>query len=307
MHNRLPSPGCTVSVVVTCYNQARFVAEAIDSATRQDYPLREVVLVDDGSDDNTAESVARLASVGYVRQDNRGLSAARNTGLHQSTGEYILFLDADDRLHPGAVSAGVAELEANRECGLVYGGFREITVDGALLHTCVRPALEEDPYVALLRRNHIGMHATVMYRRKVLLDIGGFDESLNACEDYDVLLRVARAFPIRGHREVIADYRRHDGSMSQDLARMLRASLRVLERQRDYARVDQARLKAYRAGLSAWRAYYGRPLRHQAFEHLRRQGERLKGVRQLLTVARYAPLELLGDWGASPGGLWSHQ
>src|SRR5829696_2931566 len=108
-----------VSVVVPCYNQARFLGEAIESVLAQSHPLFEVVVVDDGSTDDTSEVAARYPGVRLVRQENRGLSGARNAGLARSRGEYVVFLDADDRLLPGALEAGVERLGANPQCAFV--------------------------------------------------------------------------------------------------------------------------------------------------------------------------------------------
>ena len=89
-----------VSVIITSYNQARFLSDAIESVLTQTYSQFEMVVVDDGSTDNASEVVARYPGVRYMRQDNQGLSAARNTGLRESNGAYLVFLDADDRLLP---------------------------------------------------------------------------------------------------------------------------------------------------------------------------------------------------------------
>src|SRR5690242_15112878 len=108
-----------VSVVIPCFNQAQFLNEAIDSALRQTCPPAEVLVVDDGSDDNTAAIVAGYPSVRYLLQTHRGLAAARNTGLRHVQGTYVLFLDADDRLLSRAVAVGMATLRERPECAFV--------------------------------------------------------------------------------------------------------------------------------------------------------------------------------------------
>src|SRR5690349_15716190 len=94
-----------VSIIIRCYNQGHFLGEAIDSALRQTYPHVEIIVIDDGSTDNTAEVVARYRGVRSIRQPNLGRCAAGNTGLGESRGEYLVFLDADDRLLPDAVES----------------------------------------------------------------------------------------------------------------------------------------------------------------------------------------------------------
>src|ERR687890_1245755 len=101
-----------VSVVIPCYNQAHFLGEAIESVLAQSYKDFEIIVVDDGSPDNTSEVAARYPGVRCVRQENQGLAGARNTGIRESKGEYLVFLDADDRLLAEALEVGVKNLEA---------------------------------------------------------------------------------------------------------------------------------------------------------------------------------------------------
>ena len=103
-----PVAAATVGVVITTYNHAHFLGEALDSLRAQTRPADDIVVVDDGSDDNPGEVVARFPGVRGIRQDNRGLAAARNTGLTALRTRYVIFLDADDRLEPNAIAAGLA-------------------------------------------------------------------------------------------------------------------------------------------------------------------------------------------------------
>src|SRR5215217_2853327 len=162
-----------VSVVIPCYNQAHFLGEAIESALAQSHPNFEVVVVNDGSTDDTAEVAARYPRVRYLRQKNRGLSAARNTGLRHSEGEYVVFLDADDRLLPEALKTGLKCLKAHSECAFASGRYRFIAGDGSFLKPQRQRFVDKDSYVALLRRNYIGPPAAVMYRRAVFESVGG--------------------------------------------------------------------------------------------------------------------------------------
>ncbi len=142
---RTSKPGpALVSVVIPCYNQAHFLGEAIESVLAQSYPHLEIVVVDDGSPDNTEEVAARYPGVRYVRQENQGLAAARNTGLRHSRGDYLVFLDADDRLLPEAVEAGLEHLHAHPECAFAFGKWRLIAVDGSPLPKLPLPPIEVD-------------------------------------------------------------------------------------------------------------------------------------------------------------------
>src|SRR4028119_1234933 len=108
-----------VSVIIPCYNQAYFLGEAIESVLAQSYPHFEIVVVDDGSTDNTSEVAARYPGVRCIRQENRGLAGARNEGIRHSSGSYLVFLDADDRLLPEALAVGLRHLKERPECAFV--------------------------------------------------------------------------------------------------------------------------------------------------------------------------------------------
>src|SRR5829696_6977365 len=122
-----------VSVVIPCYNQAHFLEEAIESVLAQSYKDFEIIVIDDGSTDDTGEVAGRYPRVRLFRQDNQGLAAARNAGLWRSKGEYLVFLDADDRLLPWALEVGLKHLRAHPECAFVSGYYRPIAVDGSPL------------------------------------------------------------------------------------------------------------------------------------------------------------------------------
>lgn len=278
----------SVSVVIPCYNQGRFLGEAIESALKQSLGPPEVVVVDDGSSDDSPLVAGRYAGVKLIRQENRGLAAARNAGIGASGGDYLVFLDADDRLLPGALESGVKCLDENPDCAFVYGRYTLIAEDGSPMPTPAREREREGPYVDMLRSNYIGMHATVMYRRAVFDSVGRFDTSRAACEDYDLYLRITRGFPVRGHENVVAEYRQHGENMSLNPGLMLKTSLSVLGAQRRYARGDKKSEEAYRAGVRNWQDYYGKKL----MKELRSRAKAREWVRVFkgaLTLLRYYP------------------
>jgi glycosyltransferase involved in cell wall biosynthesis len=278
-----------ISVVVTCYNQAAFLGEALDSVLSQTYSPVEIIVVDDGSTDDTPRVAASRPDVRCVRQANQGLSAARNTGLRVSRGEFIAFLDADDRLLPRALAAGQALLAEHPQCHFVYGHYRFVAVDGTPLPSPAPWRLSEpgDHYRDLLQRNFIGMHATVLYRRAALVAAGGFNKALRACEDYDVYLRITGETPVCSHREVVAEYRRHEQNMSCNTGLMLRTSLGVLRSQRALVRRKGLR-EAYRSGIRFWSEFYGEPLFNLSVEQWR-AGQRRQALAGLATLLRQAP------------------
>src|ERR671913_1812143 len=150
----LPDEG-KVSVVIPCYNQAHFLGEAIQSVLSQSYQAFEVIVVDDGSTDDTKEVASAYAledsKVRLVRQQNRGLAGARNRGLAEASGEYVVFLDSDDRLLGEALEVGVRELEFHPECAFVSGHYRAIAAEGSFLWKPYEPPIERDGYLVLLQ------------------------------------------------------------------------------------------------------------------------------------------------------------
>lgn len=258
-----------IAVVIPCYNQASFLGEAIESALTQTHGSVEIIVVDDGSPDHTAEVAAGYAGARYIRQDNQGLSAARNTGLHATDAEFALFLDSDDRLMPNALRSNLACLRGHPDTGLAYGAYRHMDECGNPLDMPRRGGDDDHSYAALLRGNIVEMHGAVLYRTATLRSVGGFDPRLDASEDYDAYLRLAAVAPIAAHDELVAEYRKYEGSMSFDARRMLAATLKVLRRQRRNARRDPEHRRAYREGIETWKDYYGRLLVSQVGNKIR--------------------------------------
>lgn len=276
----------SVAVVITTYDHAHYLADALASVARQSVRPDEVIVIDDGSHDDPGR-VATAFGAQFVRQDNAGLAAARNRGLAAAGADYVVFLDADDRLAPRALELGLACHAANPGCGMVYGAHRR--VDAALapigppLYTPCGPS----PYEALLRGNVIGSCGTVMFDRRKLAAAGGFDAGLRRCEDYDAYFRLARAHPVASHSAVVADYRIHGGNMSAAPADMLDWALRVHARHAP-VEADRAARAAFRAGRRRWKlAYAGAAWR----------GTEAVGGRR--RMARLAPLASLASAGGA--------
>ena len=185
-----------VSVVIPTCNRADFVREAIASVLRQDYPDVEIIVVDDGSDDGTAAVVSGFGpAVQYLWQENRGVSAARNRGVAASTGELIAFLDSDDLWLPRKVSVQVAHFAAHPEAQACHADEvwmrRGVRVNERRIHR----KQGGWQFLAALQRCLISPSAILM-RRSLWDRLGGFDESLPACEDYDLWLRLTAIAPV---------------------------------------------------------------------------------------------------------------
>jgi glycosyltransferase involved in cell wall biosynthesis len=243
--------GMTVAVIIPTFNHARFLGEAIESVRAQTRPADEIIVVDDGSTDNAEVVVAQFPDVRLIRTENRGPSAARNTGLWNCKADYVIFLDADDRLLPTALEAGLVCAAAHPDCAFFYGGLHRVSEDGTLLSSHIYKPLNGDAYLEFLRRNQVSGIMSVLFRRDCLLAVNGFDETLRRAEDYDSYLRIARKYRIVTYPDFVAEYRKHSYNASNDHLAQLKATLLVLGRHRQHLASDD-----HRAALVEGRKYY---------------------------------------------------
>ena len=248
-----------VTVVIICYNAAHYLAAAIESALAQTYPRVEVIVVDDGSTDATA-AIAQSYPVKYLYQENRGSATARNVGITHSQGEYVLFLDHDDRLLPRALEIGVRLLVEHPECEIAVGEHRYIGPDGAELGYSNKLAAGKDHYRMLLENNFIETPCSALHRRSGLASLGLFDETVQGAEDYELYLRTARQCALIAHGETVAEYRLHGSSATRNAERMLLVTDRVLALELSYLQGDQEKLRLHRRGLKFFKRHYGRRL-----------------------------------------------
>lgn len=256
----------SIAIAIACYNQAHFLAEALDSALAQTRPAAEIIVVDDGSTDDTAAVAARYPKVRYVRQANAGLSTARNAGLAAAASRYVLFLDADDTLAPETLARAGTLLDSDPELAFVYGGYRDVDADGELIWAQpVQPV--DDVFTSLLARgNFIAMHGTVLYDAERLRTAGGFDPGLPSCEDFDVFLRLSRHHRAAAYDLIAANYRRHGASMSANHLRMIAVTRQVAERHAQNPR----EVALARQGIRSVCDYYGKLFYFGVSGHVRR-------------------------------------
>ena len=213
-----------VSIIIPAYNQARFLGQAIASALGQEQAEVEVIVVDDGSTDDTPAVVASFAdnpNLKSIRQPNTGLPGARNRGLAEATGDYVCFLDSDDYYAPAKAARQARMLDENPALGFVYCDI--ITVDPSgqplpdqfSIGRLSRP-LSGNIFQSLMEGGYFPPHA-VMIRRGILAELGGFDPALGGHADYELWLRVSGAgHPPCYQDEPLAFYRTHPDSMSKD-------------------------------------------------------------------------------------------
>jgi glycosyltransferase involved in cell wall biosynthesis len=227
------APG--VSLIIATYNHGRYLGAALDSVLAQTRPT-EIIVVDDGSTDDTPAVLARFAPrVRVHRQDNRGLSAARNAGLELARGDYIGFLDADDVIAPTKLAAQAAVLDADPEVGWTYCDVRiddEVTGESRLASERFHYAgrrLDGWIFSELVRGNFMPVMAPLI-RRQALAAAGEFDARLTPMEDWDLWLRLSLVAPVRYVAEPLATYLVRAGGMSRDRARMERSRFLIIDK-----------------------------------------------------------------------------
>lgn len=223
-----------VSVIIPTYNYAQFVEQAILSVLAQTYKNFEIIVVDDGSTDTTAQRLQPYTDQGeitYLYQPNKGLPGARNTGIRHSQGEFIAFLDADDIWTPDKLQLQVELFDRQPELGFIFGNSRKFLGSLASRRTSfedISPS-HGDVTAELLQRSFLPM-PTVIVRRSALEAVGLFDETLDSCEDLDMWLRLSLRFKAGYVDQVVAWYRLHSLSMSSNFEKIATRRLRVIKK-----------------------------------------------------------------------------
>lgn len=252
-----------VSVVIPAYNAARYVGEAILSALTQTHPPEEVIVVDDGSHDETATMVgARFPQVELLTQPHRGVSAARNRGWRAARGLFIAFLDADDRYLPDKLESQVHMLESNRRIGLAHSGWQLADAGGRVTQQ-VEPwhqAPDLDLATWLLWKPvFLG---AMLFRRQWLERAGGFAEDLPQAEDVELILRLAQmGCRAAWLKQPTVVYRKHGQSATRQGAEQTRSLSTVLDRffaqpaLPGGVRRLERKVRYYTAAWAAWHAY----------------------------------------------------
>lgn len=213
-----------VSVIIPTYNYGRFISEALKSVLEQTHPVSEIIVVDDGSTDDTEKKVREISeNIKYKRQANSGVCEARNRGVTESNGELIAFLDADDIWEPTKIEKQLCKFSENPEIGLVHCGIREfdsetnrtisIRTDGDQGSVWRGLLLWEGPCV-----NVSG--SVIMISRKAFEDVGGFDTQLKVGEDWDLCYRVARKYQVGFVRAALVNYRSHGAAAHLNVKNM---------------------------------------------------------------------------------------
>ena len=219
-----------VSICIPTYNRKDYLKETLDSVFAQTYRDYEVVVLDDGSTDGTEEAIKKAGyPVRYYRQENRGEAATRNKLIGLAEGQFITFLDSDDLLMPDAVGRMINAMEAENEEVIVYGSYLRIDENGNVCGRCKRK-LYSGHITKYLFQNIFVHSCGSMLTKKALEAIGGFNETLAVCSDYDLRLRLSLKYRFIALLEPTFKRRRHKGNISANSTANRLTELKVLER-----------------------------------------------------------------------------
>lgn len=217
-----------VSVIIPTYNRAALIARALDSVLAQTYKDFDIVVIDDGSVDNTHEVIKPyLARIKYVQQKNGGISVARNRGIQESTGQYIAFLDSDDYWAPEKLQLQVEILDRDAKVGIVYVRMPIVNEHGEVLG--MKPnGVSGRNFQELLRVWGDLPTSSVMTRRECFDRLGMFDDDLPPMEDIDMWIRIAHDYDLHEiEGKTLAYYWRHDHQITQDLIKVYSGLVKV--------------------------------------------------------------------------------
>ncbi len=230
-----------VSVIIPTYNRKKLLMRAVESVLQQSYPVTELIIVDDGSTDGTGEMIAAMKDPGihyYFTEMNRGAAAARNYGISKVSVDvdYVSFQDSDDLWLPGKLEKQMQSFESHPEAGFCYHKFGYRMSDGHLeiLPDESLPVEKKsgDIYAQLLYENMVGT-PTLIAKKEALDQTGGFDESLQAWEDYDLVLRLAKNEKAVFVDEVLVEATLSSGGVSDSAGNYMMACCMVLRKYRD--------------------------------------------------------------------------
>lgn len=238
-----------VSVVIPAYNAARFLPQTIEGLRAQTQPADEIIVVDDGSTDDSRQVIASLGEgITYIHQENAGVSAARNRGITVATGDIVAFLDADDHWLPEKIAKQLAVFQAQPKVGLVASDRSDIDANGRVLLDSLfkREGLDElfcnlagrpipRAFSRLVKTNFLPT-SSVMVRKSALAEAGLFDTGIRYGEDLELWARIAAKHAVVCLPEVLVLYRLHDSNATQHTERLLADMVRVMQRIRSWGR-----------------------------------------------------------------------
>ena len=246
-----PQQNTLVSVIIPIYNVEAYIAQAVQSVLNQTYPHFELLIIDDGSPDQSVSICQQFSDsrIKIISQKNRGLAGARNTGIRESQGEYIAFLDGDDLWQPNKLAEHIKHLKNSPQVGVSFSRSALIDQTGKPLHTYLMPKLSNITIPYLLRENPVGNGSAAVVRKAIFDEIAisnyennvlvkaYFDEQFRRAEDIELWLRIAiqTDWKIEGIPEALTLYRVNSSGLSADFCKHLETWEQVLEKTCSYA------------------------------------------------------------------------
>ena len=223
-----------ISIIIPTYNRADMLDNSINSVRKQTYKNWELIIVDDASTDRTEDVIrkhmAEDARIRYIKNDtNTGANATRNRGIKESSGEYIAFLDDDDRWDPDKISLQYNYFMENPVIGVVYCGYRYINLNTEKIVRIESPRYVGDVSVILLRNNFIGS-SVPLFKRECFDIAGQFDEELTSCQDWDMWIRIAQVFHFSYINKVLVDITVHGHQISVNLKSKIESRHKLLKK-----------------------------------------------------------------------------
>jgi len=279
-----------VSVIIPTYNYGKYIEKAIDSVLAQTCQDFEIIVVDDGSTDNTREIIeARYKDkVRYFYQENKGAPVARNHGLREARGEFVVFLDADDWLMPEALLSRLEYLKEHSDCGWVYGPcyyhdeYGKDVTKRFYLYPFAYGSRRGGNILGHMLLGELIHTPTVMINRDLLLDVGGFDISLTCLQDYELWLRVAARSPVGFIDECNVVVVTHEGSISRSGTDGYRTRLKIM-RQAEIMYPEVVRTLGYK-----WQRKFAKVIAERG-RHLALEGDVSSGRGLLLEAIKKDP------------------
>lgn len=284
-----------ISIIITTHNRSQLVGRAIESARLAGTDV-EVIVVDDASTDETAEMCGKLPGIKYVRvEHNQRVAGARNVGLLASSGEYLTFLDDDDRRLPSSLDRQVQLLQVDEQAGLIYA--QAVCRDQSGVPTgqiYPRVCPEGDVFWKLLRQNFIPCGSAV-FRRSCLKRVGLLDDSLPGLDDWDLWIRIAELYPIIALPEPVMHWRQSTPASGQGSSRASDVVSKSARQFREcWLKLPRAASASRQMKREAWQDFSANAAAHLAWETLRslRHRQPAQATKNLLALLLLGPLSL---------------
>lgn len=255
-----------VTVIIPTYNRAHLVTDAIESVFAQTFKDYEIIIVDDGSTDRTAELIGGkyAGRLKLIAQTNQGISSARNRGIQEAKGKYIAFLDSDDKWLPEKLAKQVAYMEANPQLGFSCTKFRAYEINltkSRAPQTAPNyrygPTGFSNKFADLLISKNFIPTSTVMVRRDCFAAVGIYDESIPCYEDFDLWLRLAKRYPYDLLDELLVEYREHSQNTSKNDSKVHEGLWVLYSKILDLYRDDIPNIKLFKKRIAAYQYLVG--------------------------------------------------